>query len=406
MRIHTGVAVGLWAATAAAAFALGRLARPPQVDPMPGDLGVAVRAALGEADVLDRLRRIGGLLEHLDPATLPGVRDVYDEMLPLVGQWEIRPFVAAWARFDPDGALDHTAAWPLRLKREIGVEAAMEGFALRDPPAARQAFERLAAEHRALREKLLIGLVAGWTHSGQAGLDAYLAGLPPASLETATGVAVGALMRRGGTEATLGFVGPVLRGDHDLALQRSLFRRATRSVARVEPERGAAWAIEHAGKEYAADGPRIVAEQWGARDGRAALRWVREQVPAELRDPATREAFVHFLRTDPQGAQAWLASETLSEFHDPALDVYARRLDDRAPEDAIGWCERIRDTERRRGCLKAAATEWYRRDPVAAEAWLQQSPLDEAARHLARQPPAGRQRSRGAPRPRAAGGPS
>ena len=405
MRIHTGVAVSVLAATAAAAFALGRAAPPEAATPQ--DLAVAIRAALAEPDLLTRVGQSAVLLERLDPATLPAVREVYDEMLPLAGQWEIRPFVAAWARFDPAGALDHTIAWPLRLKREIGVEAAMEGFALRDPPAAREAFERLSAEHRALHEKLLIGLVSGWVHSGQEGFDAFLAELPPASLETATGIAVGALMRKGGPDVTIAWVYPFLRGEHDVALERSVFRRATRSVARVDPERAAAWALEHAGNEYAADGPRIVAEQWGARDGRAALAWVREHASGPLRDPAMREGFVAWLRADPRGAKAWLESETLTEFHDPALDVYGRRLAERAPEEAIRWCERIASGERRRGCLVAAATAWYRRDSVAAEAWLQQSPLDDAARHVARRAPPQRQRGgRGALRRGPAADPS
>ena len=404
LRMNTGLAVGLWAATAVAAFAVGRVTTPSEAVQAPEDLGARVRAALGEGDTLERLGRTAGLLQHLDPESLPEVREVYDQMLPLLGQWEIRPFVAAWARFDPAGALEHTLAWPFRIKQEIGVEAAIEGWALRDPPAARLAFERLAADHPAFREQLLIGLVTGWVHSGQDGLQSYIAELPPASLDTATGIAVGALVRKSGAEGTLGWTDRILGDEaYDGELKRSVFRRATRSVAGVDPERAAAWALTHA--EYADDGPRIVAQQWGSQDGKAALEWVREHVSGMPREQAAREAFAQWLRSDPAGAKAWLASESLTEFHDPALDVYARRLSLRAPEEAVGWCERILDPERRRGCLTTAAAQWYRRDPVAAEAWLQQSALDEGARQAARTPPAGRQRARGAPRPRAMGSP-
>jgi hypothetical protein len=288
------------------------------------------------------------------------------------------------------------------MKREIGVEAAMEGWALRDPEAARQTYERLAKERPALREKLLLGLLAGWVHSAQEGLDGYIAGLPPGAADTATSIAVGALLRKGGVDATLAWAGGIVRDEtRDDELKRSVFRRATRAVARSDPERAAAWALEHAGSGWASDGPRLVVEQWGARDGPAALRWVHDHVSGEARPQATREAFAEWLRADPAGAKVWLESESLTEFHDPVLDVYASRLDDRAPQEAIGWCERIVDAERERGCLQAAAIEWYRRDPVAAEAWLQQSPLDEAARHVARRPaPLRQQRGRGALRPR------
>src|SRR5262245_9111120 len=192
-RIHAGVALALCAVAAIAAFAIGRARAPAKPVAAPGDLGARVRAALGEGDELTRLGQAAILLENLDPSTLPEVLAVYDEMLPVLGQWEIRPFVAAWARFDPAGALEHTRAWPFKIKREIGVEAAIEGWALRDPVAARHAFEQLTAERSALREQLFLGLLAGWVHSGQDGLVGYIAELPPASQDAAASIAAGAL---------------------------------------------------------------------------------------------------------------------------------------------------------------------------------------------------------------------
>jgi hypothetical protein len=68
----------------------------------------------------------------------------------------------------------------------------------------------------------------------------------------------------------------------------------------------------------------------------------------------------------------------------------------------MAWCERILDSERRLGCLQAAATEWYRLDAVAAETWLQQSPLAEEGRRKVRTPRTKRKRAGPAPRaPRA-----
>jgi hypothetical protein len=397
-RLNTGVALGLWAATAVAAFALGRLAAP-RAEPPPADLGAAVRAALGEPDLLLRLGRTASLLEHLDAETLPGVLAIYDGLLAVVGQSDIRPFLAAWARFDPEGALDHALAWPYQIKREIGVEAAIEAWAQRDPDAARAAYERIGEERPEVRDQLFLGLLAGWVHSGGDGLDAYLAELPPAVADSATGVAVGALMRRGGPEATLRWADSILHADGtDARFAQSVFRRAARSAARCDPERTAAWALSHAGSGYALDGLRLVAEQWAGRDGRAALAWLRERAAGEPREQAVRAAFVQWSKVDPDGAQAWLAAEELSEFHAPALDAHARRL--AAPEEAVGWCERILDATRRRGCLKTVATRWYRKDAAAAEAWLASSSLDEATRNQVRAS-ANRPRAQRGLRPRA-----
>jgi hypothetical protein len=93
------------------------------------------------------------------------------------------------------------------------------------------------------------------------------------------------------------------------------------------------------------------------------------------------------LESDRKGAVEWLESETLTAFHDPAIGFYAKDLSDRAPDEATVWCERILDSERRLRCVDLVVPKWYQRDAVAAEAWLQQSPLDEEARRAARMSP-------------------
>jgi hypothetical protein len=380
---------------------------PPQATPAPEDLGAAVRAALAEGDVLERFDRTASALQHLDPDNLPGVLAIYDQRIASIGDSDIRPFVAAWARFDPLAALDHTSAWPFRAKREIGVEAAMHGWALRDPIAASLAIEGVSADQPELNGKLLHGLVKGWVHSGAEGLDRYIAVLPPTTRDAITVVAVGTLMRSGGAEAAMAWVDAILRNEaYDDRFKLSAFRRGIRSVSRWYPERGAAWATEHAGNAYAVDGARIVAEQWGGRDGRAAMQWLRDQPAGKPREQAVRQAFLEWWRSDRQGAVEWLSSETLAAFHDPAVQLYASRIDARKPREAIGWCERILDSERRTGCFRAAAKAWYGRDAVAAEEWLQQSPLDEETRSQVRAL-AGRAEKKRRPRrgPRGAAGP-
>ncbi|HEY5657481.1 MAG TPA: hypothetical protein VIY27_06800 [Myxococcota bacterium] len=387
------VVLALWAATLVAAFGAGRGTAPPGAISAPEDLGASIRLALGEGDPLERTVRTADLVQQLDAENLPGVRAVYDQMLTVIDQVDIRPFVAAWVRFDPAGALDHTLAWPFETKREFGVEAAMLGWAQRDPLAARLAYEQVAPDHPGVRRTLFMSMVAGWAHSGQEGLDRYVAELPPPTQETAAGTAIGALMRKGGPEATLGWVEPILRNEaYDARFKRSVFRRATRSVARWQPERGVAWATAHAGEEYAKDGMRLVAEQWGAQDGPATMQWLRDQPEGEPREQAVREGFAGWLNADSRSAREWLSAQTLTAFHDPAIEVYASRLDDRAPEKAVGWCERILEPKRRTGCLRGAAMQWYRVDAAAAEAWLQQSPLDEEARSAVRKPPKRRKR--------------
>ena len=386
-RMNPGALFGLWVVVIPVAFGIGRWTAAPESDAPPEDLGVAIRAALAEGDLLDRLERSTELMQHLDAGNLPEVLAVYDQMLPLLDQWDIRPFVAAWARFDPAEAFDHVLAWRFNIKQKIGAETAIQTWALRDPMAARVALTQAAANHRNLEDDLYYNLLSGWVSAGAEGLEDYLDALPPALRAPATARTIGALVRGRGTEATLLWVDSILREEsYGEGLKKAALRSGARSVARGDPERAAAWMLEHVGREYAQDGPRVVAEEWVRSDGRLAMEWVSELPEGSAREQAARGAFARWLTLDPQAAKAWLSSESLTAFHDPMIDAYARRIDARAPEESIGWCDRILNPDRRLGCLKVAATEWYALDAVAAETWLQQSPLSEEARRAVRTP--------------------
>jgi hypothetical protein len=387
-RLSSGVVVTLLAVAVAVGFGAGRWTASKGAGAPPDDMAAAMRAALAESDVLDRLERTTRLLQHLGPDDLPEVVAIYDDMLAVLDQWDVRPFIVAWSRIDPAAAFDHALGWPNRIKQQVGTEAAIHGWALRDPMAARLAYEQAAVDYRHLDDGLFFSLLSGWVGSGGSGIERYLADLSVVKRTRATARTIGAIVRQRGTEATLRWADAILReASYHGEFKETVFRNSSRSVARLDPERAAAWAVEHAGQTYAADGPRVVAEQWATRDGGAAMDWLREWPDGTPRDQGVREAFVEWMRSDPDAAKAWLDAGSLTAFHDPAIDAYARLRDARVPEEAIGWCERILDPELRLPCLQAAATEWYRQDAVAAETWLQQSPLSEEARRAVRTPP-------------------
>jgi len=380
--------LGVWAATIVAAFAAGRATLPPETASPPDDFGAAIRAALAEKDGVDRAERTASVLQQLDPENVLEVTAVYDRMLNVLDEYDIRPFAIAWARFDPAAALDHSLDWPFMDKQKTGASAAIEGWAMRDPVGALQAYKEAIARRPSLSDDLFLSLVTGWLYSGEGGLDEYMAGLSNQRRDMAITRVAAKLMRRGGADAAMPWVESIIQNDaYENKFTRRVFRRGIRIVGRWDPELAAAWAMEHAGQPYAIDAPRIVAGRWGSRDGRAAMQWVRDHPSEDLHEEAVREAFRTWLQSDRKGAVEWLESETLTAFHDPAISFYAKDLSGRAPEDAIPWCERILDSERRLRCLERAAAKWYQRDAVAAETWLQQSPLDEEARRIARMPP-------------------
>jgi hypothetical protein len=377
-----------WALTVAAAFAVGRSTTPSGNDPVIEPLAAAIEAALGEPDLLERAGQTVRLLQQLGPENISEVAEVYDRMLNMLNELSIRPFVTAWAGFDPEGALEHTRRWPYMPKKKIGAGAAIRAWALRDFAAAREAYEGTRVQDEGLREVLLMNMLSGWVLSGRGGVNDYLAALPRGQTDKVVTQVAGETLRHGGLEALTGWVDSVTGNDaFSIRFQKKAFQRGSRMAARWNPERAAEWVMANRGQEYAVDGPRIVAEQWGFKDGRAALEWVRGHPDQELHHSAAHDAFLNWLKSDRKSAVEWLESEELTVFHDPAIAVHAKELGYRKPSAAVGWCERILDEGRRLACLKKTAAQWYQRDAVAAETWLQQSPLDEAARSKVRTPP-------------------
>jgi hypothetical protein len=327
-------------------------------------------------------------LQHLDPENVVEVVAVYDRLLNLLDESDIRPFVIAWTRFDPAAALDHTLNWKFPEKQAIGASAAIEGWALRDPIGALQAYEEAKVRVPSNSEDLFLKLLTGWLHSGEGGLVEYIADLSEYKREIAISRVVGRIMRDGDVDAAVSWVESIIRDDgYEMPFQRRVFRRGMRIVGRSEPELTAAWAMEHLGEAYAVDAPRIVAGRWAMRDGPAAMQWVLDLPREESYDLVIREAFLTWYRMDRESAVAWLESETLTALHGHAIAYYANDLSKRKPDEAIVWCERILDSELQLSCLVPVARKWFQRDSTAAETWLQQSSLDEEARRAARMPP-------------------
>jgi hypothetical protein len=286
----------------------------------------------------------------------------------------------------------------MRPQREVGVGAAIQVWAQRDPSGAQLAAERVGAETPSVRPVVRQALVIGWAHSprGQEGLAGFLAARPPLHtrvelVETATRE----LARGGGAEAALGWAEPILRDEgYEPLFKLSVFKAAAGSAAQLDPERTAAWTLEHSGADYAKEGMGIVAKHWGRHDGAAAMAWLGEQPAGELRDQAVREAFGQWTRADPRGTRVWLAAEDSTGLRDPAVEYKVQRTVALEPVRALSWCERIQDTDRQQSCLESTANSWYARDAEAAETWLQQSSLDEEARSRVRKIPTQKEQQR------------
>ena len=353
-------------------------------------MGPALRAALAEGSRLERFRVLTETLDGLEPGNLAEAVAVYDGELSGLGDCEIGIFVDAWARFDPLSAVEHVRGWPLMSKRKVGLERAIQSWALRHPEEARMAAEEIIADQPGFRSVLIENLGLGWTYSGHPGVVAFVGDLPTVLRSRANVAMVGAQTRRLGAAGLLSWADEVLvelEGDREF--QRGFFRRVAHAAGQREPERTAVWVGEHAGSAYAYDGPRIVGQHWVNRDPAAAFEWLSAGKADEETADAIRRVLTRWFEQDRPAAEDWLESAERTTLPDSALDYYAQDLVKRLEiEMAISWAESIRDESLREASLGTVATPWYRREPAAAEAWLQQSSLSEEAREAVRHPPA------------------
>jgi hypothetical protein len=374
-----------------AAFALGRFTAPTQPSAAPHDLARAIQASLGERDTLERVGRTTTLLKSLEPEDLPGVLAVYERMMMTIDPLELSAFFDAWARIDPDGAIEYVLAFSrqgMLKERKIGVRAVLAGWAYADPSEARVAAEEIAAKNAPLREHVWAGLVEGWVRSdlGTEGLATFLTNLRPQQhRDGAVDVATRELVRTGGAEAVLDWADTIVSDPfQDEKFSRVAFESSILEAAASDPAQAGAWLLEHAEARGAASAPVIVAKRWGRTDGAAALEWLGTYPAGEPRDMAIREAYLAWWRADWDGAKAWLGSTSQSAFYDPAREVWVDQLVAWEPAKALAGCGLILDVERQQRCLVSGARKWYATDALAAEEWLQTSPLDEDVRNRLR----------------------
>ena len=146
--------LAVWVASLVLAFFVGRGQESPSpelLSPAPADMAAAARAALGEGSPLARMGQSAQMLEHLDAQNLEPVLDVYEMMLSGLGECDLRLFVDAWSDFDPRGAFDHTMSWEYSNKRVVGSDAAIRGWAIRNPIEARAAVPESSRKIRVFR---------------------------------------------------------------------------------------------------------------------------------------------------------------------------------------------------------------------------------------------------------------
>ena len=369
----------LVAAAAVAALALGCDAPPPSEGagpPSPADAAAAVREILAGDDLLERSARLGALLSALEPEELETVREAFESVRLGRGEVDLVLFATWWARFDPESAYEWSRAnWKAEHPR-VQVEV-FRAWGRSDPEAALRRASRHPVPD--VRGAFVGAALDGWAASGRPGFVGYVEGLPRGKeQQRAIGVLAERRVLDLGPEGAFRWAEGLPSANDDFKLH--VYRRVASAVAEIDPARAAAWAEGRLDGPLGRGLPRRVATRWVRRDPEAALRWLGTLPAGDNRDDGLEEAYRDWLVQDREAARQWMRRAEHEPWLEPALSIFALSISTEDPAEAMEFAGRIQDEARRHYTTIVIARHWLKSDREAAEAWIASSELPEEVR--------------------------
>ena len=397
--------VVLWLISVAVAYGVGHFAALRSDSAAAASIE-SFRAALDETNPIERSYGFSAFVRSMKEDQLPEAIEALEAERTWLTQDELKLFMLAWARYDAAGAFARVGGWP-QGSREMAQAAAVYAWAFYDPEAALDAIE--GAGSRFVRVRLQAELVEGWiARPDKQSLSTWIAGLDDGdSKQRYMGKLARALLRED-PEVLIAWAESV-PAEPDSDFKNLVVLKAMNALAHKHYLRAKTWIEEHAQEVYAQNAGAIVVRNWAQDDPKAALLWGLEALDAEQRDRAVGFSFRPWLQLEPEEAEAWLSTQVPSAALDAAVRLMAWETMGESFPVAMGWAEKIEDPQKRKLSIIDLAQKWLRSDPEAAEAWLASAAIDDEMREKIHTPQAaGRRRAGGPPhlRRRAAAAPA
>lgn len=343
-----------------------------------------IEDALNEPDGLVRAGRLTDALLRVDAETAGSLQALLESPKRRLPATELLLILESWAHHDPAAASAWAQQHSPAATRALATALTMEIHASRDPQAALRMRVRAPPDVGNARDD---ALVRGWVASGQPGIEEFMRALGKGPPQQRALQAYGrARLRRGEREALEQWVESL--PDEPREFKLAAFRQIGVVLTEDDPARGVAWCDEHCDGPFGELLRQLVATRWAMIDARSAIEWI-SRYPDDPGTPrAVRDAFRGWVRQDRESALAFAEGMGIegaaSSWFRPAAEVYAAAIAKERPLEALEWAQLEPDPEQREAGLIAITREWRRRDEAAAEAWLETSPLSQAARDQVR----------------------
>ena len=368
---------------------------PPPPDPMAGigadEARRVLHETLQEPDPFVRTPRLAEQLAGMGPADVEAILATLTDPTLELGASEYALLTRFWAQQEPEAALRWAAASSPTSFRVAALLPAMEEQARRDPAVALAVLNEMNAVPNPYSAAAQVALVRGWYDGGIGGLEDYIRHLGIGyERQRLMGEFARRAIMRDGPNHIMAWAQSLPDEDHKFKI--TAYRRVGVELAKLHPQAAVAWCEAVCDGEFGSSVRQVIAQRWAARDGRAAMLWAKSAAPGQERDWAVSGAYRGWWRQDPEAFHAWLLEETengarIEPWLLPALRNYPAHIAQMGAasiDEALAWAARIPDEQQRWRAYVSVGRIWYKRDPEAASAWIDQSPLDEQGRAAVR----------------------
>ncbi len=342
-----------------------------------------IATILQEKEMFSRVRQLAEVLPTLGPDAIPEVRVALQRLEANTGGLELALLARFWALHEPKAA----TRWVLTespLGFRLGLTApVMEEWARVDPVEAELELQGTRLTPNAVTLGLEIGLVRGWFYSETAGLEDYIRSIGSgAGRQRALRFFLRLTIDEYGADAARSWAESL--DDADKTFKLSAFRQLAQELGETHLEQAMSFCDANCDHPVLGNGLRgHISQQWAKQDGASAMAWVAASPPGRETDNAVKWAFRGWHSVDRQELFAWLdeiGPEGVEPWMQPMLELVAVNRGRSNPETGFAWAASITDGTTRTRTAVTIATNWHRRDPVAAAAWLETSALSERAR--------------------------
>ncbi len=335
---------------------------------------------LAIGDPLARSVGFGALLERAEPDALENLRAALAAAPLDAGDPEYVSFAMWWAGFDPEAALDWAShgdwqadSWPV-------LTALFRVWAQNEPE---RAFAQIWKVEERSRNPAIRGAIAGWQDSGKPGLVEAIQAIPDLVIKQRLSetLAHRLVVMRGASGATAWLEEIENPGFRDILAKRV----ASAAADQGEGAAIAAWATPFvtSGEDRPSGFPRRIGTRWVLRDPEAAWAWLASLPAGEDRDDGVMETFRDWMSLEPIAATLWIEKAEVEPWLEPAFGVYARRIAQQRPKDALDLVAQFKDPKERNRLTVLIAESWSLRDLEAARAWLDQADVTDDVRQRA-----------------------